>query len=103
MTTKRLGTVGKHKSTKNALATIAITTIRRDTNKPTTRHFPDADVAELYAVAVEMNTTVGALVEDIVAAWVATKRCARTHEGRGQLVIGFLVKDSERPGVEGGP
>ena len=78
------------RKTKN-VATIAITTSRRDTNKPTTRHFPDADVAELYAAAMQMNTTVGALVEDIVAEWVATKRCARTHE-----------RKPERPGVEGG-
>ena len=66
------------RKTKN-VATIAITTSRRDTNKPTTRHFPDADVAELYAAAMQMSRTVGALVEDIVAEWVATKRCARTH------------------------
>ena len=92
----------KRKSTKN-MATIAITTKRRDTKKPTTRHFPDVDVAELYAAAMQMNTTVGALVEDIVAAWVATKRCAQTHEKPAQLIIGFLVKDPERPGVEGGP
>ena len=72
----------KRKSTGNPenLGTIAITTKRRDTSKPMTRHFPDADVAELHAAAMQMSTTVGALIEDIVTVWVATKRCAQTHE-----------------------
>ena len=56
-------------------AMIAIVTKRRDTNKTTTRHFSGVDAVELDAAALQMNTTVGALVEDIVASWIATRRC----------------------------
>ena len=60
-------------------AMIAIVTKRRDTNKTTTRHFPTTDAVELDAAALQMSTTVGALVEDIVASWIAIRRCARSN------------------------
>mgnify|MGYP001614697651 CR=1 FL=1 len=76
-------------------AMIAIVTKRRDTNKTTTRHFPGVDAVELDVAALQMNTTVGALVEDIVAVWIATRRCARAQH------VGSPVRAVDLDGIEG--